>query len=205
MARITPPDRLARILDAARDTFAEKGFAATRMDDIGRRAGISRSAVYSQFESKEALFRALVTLLIEDAVPAASPDLEGVPAPAALHGFIKAVLLRLTRGDVAFLPRLIVGEGQAFPDLVRYYHDHAISRVLGRIETLIDHGIRRGEFVPCNAALAARSVAGGIILSALWKIVFEPAGVPKLDVVAMADHHAGMMLDGLCMRPDVNR
>lgn len=205
MPRVTPPDRHDRILDAARAAFAERGFAGTRMDDIATRAGISRSAVYSRFESKEALFRALVTALVEDTIPALSPDLEGVPAPAALHAFIKAVLLRLTRGDLAFLPRLIVGEGPAFPDLVRYYHDHAISRVLGRIEALIDHGIARGEFVPCDPALAARSVAGGVIFSALWKIVFEPAGMPTLDVAAMADHHAGMMLDGLCMRVDVNR
>ncbi len=192
-----PEDRLDRVLDAARDAFAERGFAATPMEDIARRVGISRSALYALFDSKEALFRALVSGMIEDVLPAALPDLGDYPAPDALRRFIHVVLLRLTTGNIAFLPRLIIGEGQAFPDLVKFYHDNAIARVLGGIETIIRHGVRRGEFTCAHPALAARSVAGGVIFSALWRVVFEPVGAQPLDIAAMAVSHADVLLNGL--------
>lgn len=200
MARVTPPDRDDRILDAAREAFATRGFAATTMDDIAQRVGISRSAIYSRFETKEALFRALVEGMIGHVLPEAMPDLGGVSAPDALRRFIHVVMVRLGSGNIAFLPRLIIGEGQAFPDLVKFYHDHAITRVLGAIEAIIRHGVARGEFTCPNPALAARSVAGGMIFSALWRIVFEPVGAEPLYIEAMAVSHAEVLLKGLTAR-----
>jgi AcrR family transcriptional regulator len=200
MPRVTPEDRLERVLDAARDAFATRGFVATPMEDIARRVGISRSALYALFDSKEALFRALVGGMIEDVLPAAMPDLGDYPAPEALRRFIRVVMIRLSSGNIAFLPRLIIGEGQAFPDLVKYYHDHAITRVFAAIETIIRHGVSRGEFVCAEPALAARSVAGGMILSALWRIVFEPVGARPVDIEAMAKSHADVLLQGLIFK-----
>jgi AcrR family transcriptional regulator len=201
MARVTPSDRRARILAAARDTFAQRGFAGARMDDIAVAVGISRSALYSMFDTKEALFRALVTGLIAEVLPVLVPDdFGGAPADKLLRGFIRAAFIRLTSNDLAFLPRLIIGEGLAFPDLVRFYHDEGIVRVLGVIERLIAYGVERGEFTCPEPALAARSVAGGIILSALWRIVFEPVGGAPIDVPRMAEIHAEMMLQGLIAR-----
>jgi AcrR family transcriptional regulator len=202
MARVTPPDRLDRILDAAREAFATRGFAATTMDDIAQRVGISRSAIYTRFETKEALFRALVEGLIGHVLPEALPDLAGISATDALRRFIHVVMVRLGSGNIAFLPRLIIGEGQAFPDLVKFYHDHAMTRVLGAIEAIIRHGVARGEFVCADPALAARSVAGGMIFSALWRIVFEPVGAEPLYIEAMAVSHAEVLLKGLTARGD---
>lgn len=203
MARVTPPDRDDRILDAAREAFATRGFAATTMEDIAQRVGISRSAIYSRFETKEALFRALVEGMIGHVLPEAMPDLADTSAPDALRRFIHVVMVRLGSGNIAFLPRLIIGEGQAFPDLVKFYHDHAITRVLGAIEAIIRHGVARGEFVCANPALAARSVAGGMIFSALWRIVFEPVGAEPLYIEAMAVSHAEVLLKGLTARGEL--
>lgn len=200
MARVTPPDRLDRVLEAARDAFATRGFAATPMDDIAQRVGISRSALYSLFESKEALFRALVEGMIEHVLPEAIPDLGDYPAPEALRRFIRVVMIRMGTGNIAFLPRLIIGEGQAFPDLVKYYHDAAITKVFGAIEAIIRHGMKRGEFACADPALAARSVAGGMILTALWRIVFVPVGAKPMDIEAMAASHADLLIGGLTSR-----
>ncbi len=197
MARVTPPDRLDRVLEAARDAFATRGFAATPMEDIAQRVGISRSALYSLFDTKEALFRALVEGMIEHVLPEAIPDLGDYPAPEALRRFIRVVMTRMAAGNIAFLPRLIIGEGQAFPDLVHYYHDAAITKVFAAIEQIIRHGVRRGEFACADPALAARSVAGGMILTALWRIVFVPVGATPMDIEAMAQSHADLLLHGL--------
>src|SRR2546430_11962234 len=53
-------DRPAEILSAALDCFAERGFAATRLDDIAARAGVSKGTLYLYFPGKEELFKALV-------------------------------------------------------------------------------------------------------------------------------------------------
>lgn len=201
MPRVTPADRRARILEAAREAFAERGFAGTRLEDVAARVGISRPALYLMFDSKEAVFRGLVHALVGEVLPVGLPDkLGNVPAPYALRGFLRAAFVRLTRPDLAFLPRLIVGEGRQFPDLVRTYHDEGVARVLAVVERIIRHGVTRGEFACSDPALAARSVTGGVIMTALWKNVFEPAGVPSVDVDAMAALHADMIVDGLAVR-----
>lgn len=203
MPRVTPPDRRARVLEAARETFAERGFAGARMEDVAARVGISRSALYAQFDGKEALFRALVTGLVEEVTPQVLPaSLEGVSGPDAVRAFIHAAMHRLTRPDFSFLPRIVVGEGAAFPDLARHYHDASLQRVLMRIEQLVRHGVARGEFVCADPALAARSIAGGVMITVLWRSVFEPVGVAPIDVAAMAAHHADLILDGLTVRKE---
>ncbi len=201
MARTTPPDRRDNIFAAARLEFADKGFAGSRMEDIARRVGISKAALYLQFPSKEALFRALSEELIAQTLPMLVPeDFGDTPAPELLRSLIAAALARLTSGEIAFVPRLIIGEGGNFPELARFYLDHGISKVLGVMERVIRHGVARGEFVCADPYHASRSVAGGIILSALWRIVFEPVGGTPLDVPAMARSHADILLNGLIVR-----
>ena len=83
MPRPSVPTRRADILAAARDVFNARGFAGTRMDDIARAVGLSKAALYLQFSSKEALFEALVTELIEAMLPQAAPaDFGDLPAEA---------------------------------------------------------------------------------------------------------------------------
>jgi len=197
MARKTPPDRLNRILSSARDAFARKGFAGTRMEDIATGAGIGRSALYATFANKEAVFRALVNALIAEIGPVLPADLADRPAPELLRQLVAALGARMVQGDVAFLPRLIVGEGRNFPELARFYHETAMICVLGAVERLIIHGVDRDEFACTDPAMAARSVAGGIIFAALWRNVFEPVGAEPLDIEWMAETHAGLILAGL--------
>lgn len=203
MPRITPPDRREAILAAARAEFAARGFAAARMGDIARRVGISRPALYLQFESKEAVFAALVHGLIAEVIPAGVPPLrEGVSAELQLRSFLAGAFARFTRNDFAFVPRIIAGEGQNFPELARFYHEQGIMRVLDRIEAILRHGVARGEFVCPDPHHAARTVIGGIILSALWRAVFEPVGAEPLDLDAMATSHAETLLRGLLVHKE---
>lgn len=198
MARVTPADRRERILDAAREEFASRGFAATRLEDVAKRVGISRAALYLAFESKEAMFRALVSEVITEIMPTLLPsDYGNLPAPALLRAFVKNAMKRMAAPDVAFLPRLIVGEGGNFPELARFYRETAMICVMNAIERLLIHGIARGEFACPDPKMAARCVAGGIIFPALWQNVFEPVGGELLDIDWMAENHAAMVLYGL--------
>lgn len=200
MPRPAPLNRREDILAAAKEEFAGRGFAGARMEDIARRIGLSKAALYLQFSTKEALFRALVEALVAETLPQVLPeDFGDAPTPQLIQAFIPAALGRIAGGDIAFLPRLIIGEGNRFPELARFYHEMAISRIMSLVERLIRRGIDRGEFREVDARHVSRSIAGGILIAALWRTVLEPAGVETLDLDAMGRAHVDLVLNGLCI------
>jgi AcrR family transcriptional regulator len=203
MARTKPPSRRADVLAAARAAFNARGFAGARMDDIARAVGISKAALYLDFPSKQALFEALITELIETMLPEAVPEHFGdIPGEVLLRGFIAVMTRRIMQDDMALVPRVIIGEGLNFPELARFYHDHVIARGIGAIERIVAHAVARGEFVCEDVPQAARSVVGGVLLGAIWKMVFEPVGAVPLDPGALARGHADTLLNGLKLRKD---
>lgn len=203
MARPSVPTRRADILLAARTVFGARGFSATRMDDIAKAAGLSKGALYLQFASKEALFEALVTHLIETMLPQAAPaDFGEMPATRILREFIAFLTARMTEPDTAFVPRVIIGEGAIFPALARFYHDHVLARVLELAARIVRHGIARGEFTAPDVHQSARTIIGAVMVAAIWKSTFEPIGADPLDPAAMATAHADIILNGLILRKD---
>lgn len=203
MPRTKPASRRADVLLAARNAFNTSGFAGARMDDIARAVGISKAALYLDFPSKEALFEALITELIETMLPQAVPEHFGdVPAEVLLRGFVSVMAQRLMQEDMAFVPRVIIGEGRNFPEMARFYHDHVIARGLGGVERIIAHGVARGEFACADFTQAARSVVGGVLIGAIWKMVFEPIGAAPLDPAVLAKSHADTLLNGLLIRKE---
>lgn len=203
MGRPADPNRRAAILVAARDAFNARGFAATRMEDIARALGLSKAALYLQFTSKQHLFEAVTSELIEAMLPQLVPDHFGdMPADQLLRLFVAGASQRLCSPEMAFVPRVIIGEGMNFPELARFYHDHMIRRGLGIVAGIIRHGIARGEMTCADPDLVARSVVGGVLLGALWRITFEPVGADPLDVAAFARSHADVLLNGLVVREE---
>lgn len=203
MARPSVPTRRADILLAARTVFSVRGFSATRMDDIAKAAGLSKGALYLQFPSKEALFEALVTQLIETMLPQAAPaEFGDMPAERILRDFLAFIASRMTEPDTAFVPRVIIGEGAIFPGLARFYHDHVLVRVIDLVGRIVRHGIARGEFAACDVPQAARSIIGAVMIAAIWKSTFEPIGADPIDAAAMATAHADIILNGLILRKD---
>lgn len=203
MARPKPPSRRADVLGAARDAFNARGFAGARMDDIARAVGISKAALYLDFPSKQALFEALVGELIEAMLPRAVPaEFGDTPAETLLRNFVGFITARLTSAEMAFVPRVIIGEGANFPELARFYHGHVITRGLTIIERIIQHGIARGEFVCADPAQACRTLIGGVLLAAIWKVTFEPVGADPIAPEAMARSHADTLLNGLLARKE---
>jgi AcrR family transcriptional regulator len=203
MPRVKPPTRRADLLAAARAEFNARGFAGARMESIARSVGISKAALYLDFPSKEALFEALTSELIETMLPEAMPDHFGdLPAEVLLRTFITVMAHRVTSEEMAFVPRVIIGEGMNFPALARFYHDHVIARGLGAIERIIAHGVARGEFACTDNAQAARTVVGGVLLGAIWKLVFLPVGAAPIDPAVLARGHADTILNGLKLGKD---
>jgi AcrR family transcriptional regulator len=192
-------DRPGEIVQAAMQVFAEKGFAAARLEDIARRAGVSKGALYLYFETKEDLFRAVVDLAI-------APNLELVRALLAAHpgpfpDLLRALAERIGQ-LVATLPvggviKMVIGEAGNFPELARVWHDRLVAHLLGGLTEAIARAQARGEVKAGDPRVYAIQVIGPILLSVIWDAVFAPIGAEPFDVPAVARQHMETMIAGL--------
>jgi AcrR family transcriptional regulator len=166
--------RPGEIASAALEVFAEKGFAATRLDDIAAHAGVSKGTVYLYFENKEALFKAAVEAVMIPAVEAAEALAGDTSRPASdlLRDFIFGWWQMVGATTLGAVPKLLVAESGNFPELVRWFHDTLISRAHGAMTRIIELGIAAGEFRPVPAPLAARIVFAPMFSFIIWRHSF---------------------------------
>lgn len=194
-----PAERPAEILEAALDLFTERGFSATRLEDVAARAGLSKAAIYLYFKDKTSVLTALVQDLVGANIAAASDHaahLDG-PVEPVLRQLLQVLAHRLTETRLPLLIKLVISESRAHPELGRFYLDNVINRALPLFQSLIERGIASGELRPVDAGLAVKSLVAPMLLAALWKSVFEPIGAEPIDVAALAEHHAELILRGL--------
>jgi AcrR family transcriptional regulator len=197
--RRAPAARPQEIIDAALIQFVETGFAGTRLDDVARRAGLSKAAIYLYFEDKTALFKGVVQHAVGSNLGQVEAMLAGHRGPVAplLPRILEFMALRIETSPMASVAKLVISESRAFPEIGRFYLEEVIGRGLPLMEGLIRRGIERGEFRKVDAFMTVRSMMGPMLLAMVWRTVFEPIGAEKLDVQALARHHADLMLHAL--------
>lgn len=169
-------DRPAEILTAALKTFSFKGFAATKLDDVAKEAGVSKGTLYLYFESKEALFKAVVSEFVVPQIAKAEEQAEHY------SGSIKDLMLNLLQqwrinvleSDISGIPKLIIAEASNFPDLAEFYLENVIKRSRHFVAHLIDLGIERGEFRECDSQYTARCFLTPMVFSAVWQNSLAP-------------------------------
>ncbi len=199
--RRRPADRPAEILAAALEVFAERGFQAARLEEVAKRAGVSKGALYLYFETKADLFRAVVTEAI-------SPNIARVTAmatadipfeTAARMGF--GTLARTVAVDrrITGVVKLVIAESRNHPELATIWHQTVVEPGVGLISGLISAAQARGEVRPGDPRLFAFGLMGPMVLSMVWRETFEPVGATPVDVAALADQHLDTVLKG--MRP----
>lgn len=195
--------RPAEIVEAALEVFAEKGFAAARLDDIAAAAGVSKGALYLYFETKQDLFRAVVRQAISpnlDAVEAAVLAAD-VPFDLLMRGFYARMAAMLTTTRIGAVAKMVIGESRNFPDLAKVWHDELVTRALGVMTRVIARAQARGEARAGDPRLHAFSVIGPVLLGVLWNETFTPVGAEPMDLAALIDQHADTVLAGLAARP----
>lgn len=184
-------ERRQRIMTAALDVIFEKGFAAARMDDVARRAGMSKGAVYLYFPSKEAVFEALI-----DGV--AAPILDHVETVAdaqpsavdALDAMVALVPHIIRETPVTKFMKIIIAEARAFPALAQSYQERIVNRGLAMMERLIARGVAAGDIVSPDPAMTARLFIAPALFAGVWRIAFETDGTETLDIAALLAEHA---------------
>lgn len=199
--RRRPADRPAEILAAALEVFAARGFQTARLEEVAKRAGVSKGALYLYFETKADLFRAVVTEAI-------SPNIERVKAIAAadlpLEQVVRLALPMLARQVVSDrritgVVKLVIAESRNHPELARIWRETVVEPGVQLMSGLIARAQARGEVRPGDPRLFAFGLMGPMVLSMVWRETFEPVGAEPVDVVALAEQHVDTVLRG--MRP----
>ena len=195
--------RPGEILDAALELFVEKGFAATRLEDVAQRAGVSKGTVYLYFDSKEDLFKSVIRSGIVRAIEEAEKLVAGYEGNSAdlLRQIFAGWWQHIGGTKLSGIPKLMISESQNFPELARFYYEEVIQRGSRLFARALERGVERGEFRPVNVDYAARALVAPLIMRALLQHSFLACvGPDKIDTPAYFAHTLDLILDGLRTR-----
>jgi AcrR family transcriptional regulator len=197
--RRRPDERPGEIITAALELFSERGFTATRLDDVALRAGLSKAAIYLYFDDKTALLKAVIQAtagasLEQVRLIAAKP--KGPVAPL-LRQLLLTVAGRMSGTRLPDVIKLVISESRAHPEIGRSYLENVIGQALPLVQSLIEKGIATGEFRAVDPRMTVKCVVAPMVLAAVWRSVFEPIGAEPLDIEALATLHADLIIKGL--------
>lgn len=183
---------------AALTLFVEKGFAATRLDDVAARAGVSKGTLYLYFHSKEDLFKAVIQEGIVPAIEAGAALLDEHADPRAL---LKAILRgwweRIGSTELGGIPKLMMSEAGNFPEVAAYYHEAVIQRGLGLIRTAVSRGIERGVFKPVDLDVIGNVLIAPLLHLVLWRHSFGASCVRVSNAEQYLQTYFDLILGGL--------
>jgi AcrR family transcriptional regulator len=192
-------DRPREICAAALEVFAEKGFAAARLEEIAHRAGVSKGTLYLYFRDKEDLFRAVVRDTVAPNIATMRETVEAADLP--FEQIVRALLPRFaelaTTVPIGAMAKIVIGESRNFPELAKTYYDLVVSRAVALIAGLIEKAQANGEVRAGDPRLYALTLVGPLLMGLLWRETLEPAGGAPIDLHQLAQQHAEAVLAGL--------
>jgi len=194
------------IIAAALDLFVERGFAATRLDDVASRAGVSKGTLYLYFENKEDLFKAVV---------------RGSILPVLQHGEVlvenfagssSELLTQLVRGwwdmggstKIAGIPKLVIAEAGNFPDLAKFYYDEVILRAHTMFRRVLKRGADAGEFREVDVDHMVHVALAPLVMLSVWSHSFACCERKQLQPQRYIDSYLDLLLHGLAKAPEKN-
>jgi AcrR family transcriptional regulator len=194
--------RPQELLNAALDLFVERGFAATRLDDVARAAGVSKGTLYLYFCSKEELFKAVVR---ESVVPHLG-EAEGVmdhftgDSEQLLRLMMKTWWDNIGNTKLSGLTKLMIAEAGNFPELARFYQEEVIDRGDKLVSKMLERGMERGEIRQVDLNIAPRILIAPMLMMMVWK---HSQGVCKVEpeqLGAYLEQYIDMALHGLLVK-----
>lgn len=181
--------RPAEIVEAARQEFVARGFAAAKVEEIAARAGVSKGTVYLYFDTKEALFEAVMRANVLPVIEGAATLLgsaSDMPAPAQLRFLLETMYRELVGTERRKLMQLMIAEGPHFPQLVDFYHREVVRRGMEIVRRLIERGAARGEFDPRGMERHPKLILAPALMAALYTGLFGHRDPLDLDDYAEA-------------------
>ena len=191
--------RPGEIIEAALEQFVLNGFAATKLENVAKQAGISKGTLYLYFDGKEALFKAVVQQII-------IPEVEKAEKIASEFKGTQQELITLLintwwevvgKTQLSNIPKLMVSEAAHFPDLAKFYVENVIARARNLIKRCVERGIADGEFKHCDSTSMARLVLAPLVFAVIWEKSLAPFDSETYDVERYIKTHLMVLFDGL--------
>ncbi|SDM86311.1 TetR/AcrR family transcriptional regulator [Maricaulis salignorans] len=198
--RRRPEARPEEILTAALAIFAEQGFAAARVEDIARRAGLSKGAVYLYFPSKEAMLNALVEQsagALARTVEQHVAQIAAADPEAALRGLLRILFAAVSSPEVSAAPRLVLTEAHRFPELANFYREHVLDVMRRAMGALLAAAVETGVFRDVDTDAFMRIIAGPGLAQMALTTIFDLKPDRLTDPGDLADAIADILLYGL--------
>ena len=177
-------ERRNAILKAALDEFSERGFAAARLDDVARRAGVAKGTIYLYFKDKEALFQELVRFQIGPVVGALEAVLASdLPLAVIVEHALDIFVREIYGTHRKQVLRLIISEGPRFPALAEFYYREVLAHILKAVRARLARAVERGEITGDELVRFPQLLGAPGIVAIVWSGLFDR--FEPLDVRAM--------------------
>ena len=195
--------RPSELTAAALSLFVEKGFAATRLEDVASRAGVSKGTLYLYFDSKEALFKAVIQ---EGILPVVAEN-EAIAAQHTGSAFdLLEKLLNNWWGKIgltgfAGIPKLMVAEARNFPEVAQFYYENVICRGRALVGSALERGMASGEFRQLDVETTIDVIIAPILMLLIWRFSLACCQSQESDAGLYLKIHVDLLRQGLCERP----
>jgi AcrR family transcriptional regulator len=197
--------RPQELLDAALDHFVEHGFAATRLNDVARAAGVSKGTLYLYYCSKEELFKAVVR---ESVVPMIG-EAEGIlnEFTGSSEKLFRLLMTswwdKIGNTKLSGLTKLMMAEAGNFPDLARFYEEEVIDRGNKLVTAMLVRGIARGEIRQMDLEIAPRILIAPMLMMMIWKHSQGICQIVPEKLDAYLEQYIEMAIHGLFVKTPV--
>jgi TetR/AcrR family transcriptional regulator len=193
--------RPGELLAAALDLFVEKGFAATRAEEVAKRAGVSKGTLFLYFTSKEELFKAVVRENISSRFSEWSAEMDSYEGTSAelLRYCMTTWWATVGATNASGISKLMMAEAGNFPDLAAFYQTEVVEPGNQLIARILQRGIDSGEFRPMDVKYGVYAVLAPLLYLILWK--HSIAGQSPNDTVIPEEYiafQADTLLFGMC-------
>jgi AcrR family transcriptional regulator len=191
--------RPGELASAALELFVERGFAATRLDDVAKRAGVSKGTLYLYFDSKDDLFKAVVREGIVSRIAEFEDRMRSYDGSSAdlMRLLVKTWWQKIGATKLAGITKLMMSEAGNFQELANFYHTEVIVRGLALFTAAIQRGIDSGEFRPIELEHTPHICAAPVLMLMLWRNSFDLCGVEQMDPDVYLATHTDILVRGL--------
>lgn len=202
--------RPGELLGAALELFVEKGFAATRVEEVAQRAGVSKGTLFLYFPSKVELFKAVVQHHLSGLFQEWNAEFDTFTASTS--DMVRYCMLqwweRVGATQASGITKLVMTEAHQFPEVAHFYREEVIEPGNALIRRILERGVQRGEFRDLDIGYATYSIIAPMIFMILWKHSMAPCGMtaagggmPSADPAAFVALQADIILRGLQVCP----
>ena len=166
--------RPAELLAAALDLFVEKGFAATRAEEVAKRAGVSKGTLFLYFSSKEELFKAVVRKNLSTRYAEWGQELDSYEGSSAdmLRHCVATWWEHVGSTKISGISKLMMSEAGNFPELAAFYQKEVVEPGSALIRRVLQRGMDSGEFRSIDPQYGVYAVLAPLLYLAHWKHSF---------------------------------